>query len=110
MDRTLADPETVLLIGARGATKRGDEPVGPEHHDSRATPDDAPVLSDALPDHPGATDLGERGKDEQQQRAQDGHGSPYESTIGGSRWLSPGAAPIHQSHQGASGQCTTMSR
>lgn len=50
--------------GCRDAVK----PYTPRDH-ARGNPPQTAVLAPPLPDQPGATDLGERGEDEQQQRA-----------------------------------------
>ena len=47
--------------------ERGHEAVQAERDDAGADPDPALVLADALPDQPGATDLGDGGEAEQEQ-------------------------------------------
>jgi hypothetical protein len=59
----------------------GHEPVTTEGEDPGADEDQAAVFADALPDQPGAADLGQRGQDEQQHGAQ--HGMPV--TMAGTR-------------------------
>jgi hypothetical protein len=50
-----------------------DEPVSPERKHPGADPEQAAVLADALPDQPGAADLGNGGQHEQHNGAGDGH-------------------------------------
>ena len=60
----------------------GDEPVGGQRGDAGTDPGEPAVLAHPLPDHPGATDLGERGNREQEDRAEDGLGrAPYLSRV-----------------------------
>jgi hypothetical protein len=40
----------------------GDEPIGAEGEDAGADEGEAAVFADALPDQPGAADLGQRGQ------------------------------------------------
>jgi hypothetical protein len=51
-----------------------DEAVGAEGGDAGADPQQTLVLADALPDQPGAADLGDRGEDEQQSGSSDRRG------------------------------------
>jgi hypothetical protein len=51
----------------------GDEPVGGEGGDTGGDPGDASVFTDALPDEPGAADLGDGSESEQDQGAGDRH-------------------------------------
>lgn len=51
----------------------GDEPIRGEAHDPESDEDDAALLADALPHEPGAADLGERRRDEENQRLEDRH-------------------------------------
>lgn len=53
--------------------ERRDEPVGGQGHDPETNEDDAALLADALPDEPGAADLGERCEREQRERLEDDH-------------------------------------
>src|SRR5664280_1716228 len=55
----------------------GDEPVQTESDDAGADPDQPAMLPDPLPDQPGATYLGNRGEDEQCDRAGDEHEEGY---------------------------------
>jgi RNA polymerase sigma factor (sigma-70 family) len=59
---------------ARVGLQGGDEAVEPEGDDPTADPEPPPVLAHPLPHEPGTADLGERGEDEEQERAGDGHG------------------------------------
>jgi hypothetical protein len=52
----------------------GDEPVDAERENAGADPEQAAVFPNALPDQPGAADLRQRGEDEQDDRAGNGHG------------------------------------
>ena len=55
------------------------EAVEAKRDDAGAHPDPAAVFTEALPDQPRATDLGDGGEDEQQDRTRHGHGAePYE--------------------------------
>jgi hypothetical protein len=54
--------------------ERGHKPIEAKGHDAGADEGQATVLADALPDQPCPTDLGQRGQDEQQDRAQHGQG------------------------------------
>ncbi len=62
-------------IGREDATEIGirlqgrDESIHTQHHDAGADPCDAPVFTDALPDQPRATDLGDGRGDEQRNRS-----------------------------------------
>ena len=64
-----ADPSEV-----RVRLERGDEAVEAQRDHAGADPEPAAVLTDALPDQPGAADLGDGGEREQEQRGGDRHG------------------------------------
>jgi hypothetical protein len=71
-----------------------DESVGPEREDSRADPEEPAMFPHALPDQPGAADLGECGEDEQDDRTRDVHNAEpttdhsSRSVVGSSGWMS----------------------
>ena len=67
--------------GCRVATN----PYSAERDHPGADPDPAAVLAHALPDQPGATDLGDRGQDEQHDRADNGHGASVDRSPDGPR-------------------------
>ena len=66
----------------RVGLQRGDEPVGAEGEDAGADPEHAAVLAHALPDQPGATDLGDGRDGEQEQRSAAGS---WAASLAGSR-------------------------
>jgi hypothetical protein len=61
--------------------KRGDEAIAAEGEDAGADEGQAAVFADALPDQPGAADLGQSGQGEQQDRAQHGQGVTYPGRV-----------------------------
>ena len=70
-----------------------DEPVEPERDHPGADPDPAAVLAHALPDQPRAADLGQRGEDEQNDRAGNGHGASVDRSPDPARALGGALAP-----------------
>lgn len=81
------DPPEVR-IGLEGC----DETLGGQGDDAACDPEDAAVLSQALPDQPGPADLGEHGNNEQKQRTGHGHVG-YRSSFGSAVGVRVGHVP-----------------
>jgi hypothetical protein len=74
----------------------GDEPVAAQGEDPGADQQQAAVLADALPDQPGAADLGQRGQGEQR----DGRLAPTRMLQGSSGFVGEAARLMAAEHGG----------